>query len=215
VARRRRRAGRLPQTRVRRSARPSLSSKRCTAPCVGTRRATSTADDREERSSSSKVGTSARARHEERSSRRPDALAYERAATLRDRPWGDRADLDPEVSLQKGTDFDVHAAGRRRRRCRVQCFRVRERHCRQPRPFSLEGPRARSRRTSSRHSCGSTTRSAPRYRRDRRARADTRSGIVRSLRRRSVAAGRCASWCRNAGRSVISGSRRTQREGRA
>src|SRR5205823_13889559 len=91
-----------------------------------------------------------------------DALAFERAATLRDRLVAIERTLDrQEVHSYKGDDFDVHAAAVEEGDAVVQVFRVRDGTVVSRDHFSLEGSEGALAPTSSRPSCGSTTPSLP------------------------------------------------------
>src|SRR5207302_214610 len=69
-----------------------------------------------------------------------DALAFERAATLRDRLVAIERTLDrQEVHAYKGDDFDVHAAAVEEGDAVVQVFRVRDGTVVSRDHFSLEG----------------------------------------------------------------------------
>src|SRR5204862_2968440 len=115
--------------------------KRCTAPCVGN------APKQEYRATIEKSVLFLEGRYETlaRDTRKEmqqasDALAFERAATLRDRLLAIERTLDrQEVHAYKGDDFDVHAAAVDEGDAVVQVFRVRDGTITSRDHFSLEG----------------------------------------------------------------------------
>ena len=115
--------------------------KRCTAPCVG-------ATTRDEyRATVEKSVFFLEGRYEtlardtkKEMQQASDALAFERAATLRDRLLAIERTLDrQEVHAYKGDDFDVHAAAVDEGDAVVQVFRVRDGTVVSRDHFSLEG----------------------------------------------------------------------------
>ena len=115
--------------------------KRCTAPCVG-------ATTRDEyRATVEKSVLFLEGRYETLArdtkmemQQASDALAFERAATLRDRLLAIERTLDrQEVHAYKGDDFDVHAAAVDEGDAVVQVFRVRDGTVVSRDHFSLEG----------------------------------------------------------------------------
>src|SRR5467141_230852 len=115
--------------------------KRCTAPCVG-----NTTRD-EYRGTIEKSVLFLEGRYEALArdtktemQQASDALAFERAATLRDRLVAIERTLDrQEVHAYKGDDFDVHAAAVAEGDAVVQVFRVRDGTITSRDHFSLEG----------------------------------------------------------------------------
>src|SRR5437899_2992797 len=115
--------------------------KRCTAPCVG-------ATTRDEyRATVEKSVFFLEGRYEtlardtkKEMQQASDALAFERAATLRDRLLAIERTLDrQEVHAYKGDDFDVHAAAVDEGDAVVQVFRVRDGTVVSRDHFALEG----------------------------------------------------------------------------
>ena len=115
--------------------------KRCTAPCVGA----TTRDDYRATVEKSVLFLEGRYETLARDTKKEmqqasDALAYERAATLRDRLLAIERTLDrQEVHAYKGDDFDVHAAAVDEGDAVVQVFRVRDGTVVSRDHFSLEG----------------------------------------------------------------------------
>src|SRR5436305_498455 len=115
--------------------------KRCTAPCVG-----NTTRD-EDRGTIDKSVLFLEGRYDalardtkKEMQQASDALAFERAATLRDRLVAIERTLDrQEVHSYKGDDFDVHAAAVEEGDAVVQVFRVRDGTVVSRDHFSLEG----------------------------------------------------------------------------
>ena len=115
--------------------------KRCTAPCVGN----TTRDEYRGTIEKSVLFLEGRYEALARDTKKEmqqasDALAYERAATLRDRLGAIERTLDrQEVHAYKGDDFDVHAAAVDEGDAVVQVFRVRDGTVVSRDHFSLEG----------------------------------------------------------------------------
>src|SRR2546430_4914038 len=115
--------------------------KRCTAPCVGN----TTRDDYRATIDRSVLFLEGRYEALARDTKKEmqqasDALAFERAATLRDRLVAIERTLDrQEVHAHKGDDFDVHAAAIADGDAVVQVFRVRDGTITSRDHFSLEG----------------------------------------------------------------------------
>src|SRR5436190_10376367 len=115
--------------------------KRCTAPCVGA----TTRDEYRATVEKSVLFLEGRYETLARDTKKEmqqasDALAYERAATLRDRLMAIERTLDrQEVHAYKGDDFDVHAAAVDEGDAVVQVFRVRDGTVTSRDHFSLEG----------------------------------------------------------------------------
>jgi len=115
--------------------------KRCTAPCVGA----TTRDEYRATVEKSVLFLEGRYETLARDTKKEmqqasDALAYERAATLRDRLLAIERTLDrQEVHAYKGDDFDVHAAALDEGDAVVQVFRVRDGTVVSRDHFSLEG----------------------------------------------------------------------------
>src|SRR5438309_2300939 len=115
--------------------------KRCTAPCVGN----TTRDEYRTTVEKSVLFLEGRYEHLARDTRKEmqqasDALAYERAASLRDRLVAIERTLDrQEVHAYKGDDFDVLAAAVDEGDAVVQVFRVRDGTIVSRDHFALEG----------------------------------------------------------------------------
>src|SRR5437763_9586901 len=115
--------------------------KRCTAPCVGN----ATRDEYRGTIDKSVLFLEGRYEALARDTKKEmqqasDALAFERAATLRDRLVAIERTLDrQEVHSYKGDDFDVHAAAVEEGDAVVQVFRVRDGPVVSRDHFSLEG----------------------------------------------------------------------------
>ena len=115
--------------------------KRCTAPCVGN----TTRDEYRGTIDKSVLFLEGRYEALARETKKEmhqasDALAFERAATLRDRLVAIERTLDrQEVHAYKGDDFDVHAAAVAEGDAVVQVFRVRDGTITSRDHFSLEG----------------------------------------------------------------------------
>ncbi len=115
--------------------------KRCTAPCVGN----TTRDEYRGTIEKSVLFLEGRYEALARDTKKEmhqasDALAFERAATLRDRLVAIERTLDrQEVHAYKGDDFDVHAAAVAEGDAVVQVFRVRDGTITSRDHFSLEG----------------------------------------------------------------------------
>jgi excinuclease ABC subunit C len=115
--------------------------KRCTAPCVGN----TTRDEYRQTVDKSVLFLEGRYEALARDTKTEmhqasDALAFERAATLRDRLVAIERTLDrQEVHAYKGDDFDVHAAAVAEGDAVVQVFRVRDGTITSRDHFSLEG----------------------------------------------------------------------------
>src|SRR5437870_1744880 len=115
--------------------------KRCTAPCVGntTRNEYRGTIDKSVLFLEGRYDALARDTKKEMQ-QASDALAFERAATLRDRLVAIERTLDrQEVHAYKGDDFDVHAAAVEEGDAVVQVFRVRDGTVVSRDHFSLEG----------------------------------------------------------------------------